>query len=874
MATTTHTGPIAIDQINTTFYVVGTGTLSTIQSAVDYVRTTLGYGRIVVTQGINVADDISAVTGGNVGIVIWDNRNGNDQLWYWEGTNYQPLDFVQDKGFVTYGMPQQIPATMLMGFDPTGGNGNGAGYITVIANPGLGMPALNLQADPQDGTPVLTFFKGSLDPAGIPRVQSPATLELYSDPTYPDNFNLWIGQANDFTGSKGMYIWPKPLEDAIDFQGQTIGGAYDQAIRLNPLGGDVMLGPSLTVSTDGDITTLGNLAVGNLSVTGDAIVGGELQADSAVFDSCMVDESPVRTFANTPDSGPGEGMVWPDIGIPVSLGDAWQSPSIDPATIPYLNVPNTFTAGPQGMMESGAFMKVRGNVAIGAIDFTHPGLTTSWNLSQQSAETSFTNVASLSGAGAFGWYNTWVGGPPIDLLHPLMFLDSTGNLKLSQPQSAFTILGENVANASTAVARINLGVNGVSGTQQQGTYTFYTNNPTTNSLDQVLELAHYAPDTGFVILLTLDGRGTSTFISDISAQSLHATGASQQPATANSVWIDAAGGFGRFVTTGPSAGVLSGIQFIGIDSTGADYTQFGNFGTNGLSVTAGLATGGPITAGAGVTVTNAGPSVANSIALSNVGSIGYIDAHGANPSTLGELQFRVLSSDSSGAILSLRLDASGNAGFGGGINCNNVQAGGVGYYTGGARFWSDGGSSFLDGWPNGRMLINASPGANSLCQVTGAFEVTGTKSFVITHPLDETKELRHSCLEGPENGVYYRGEAVVVDGEAEVTLPDYFEALTLPTERSVQLTQIFEGSPVFAQIAASRVTDGKFKIHANQPDTKVWWEVKAVRGDVAKLEVTTKKETTVNAQPATAATGTQRTRTPEAGKPKPEKVRA
>jgi hypothetical protein len=158
--------------------------------------------------------------------------------------------------------------------------------------------------------------------------------------------------------------------------------------------------------------------------------------------------------------------------------------------------------------------------------------------------------------------------------------------------------------------------------------------------------------------------------------------------------------------------------------------------------------------------------------------------------------------------------------------------------------------------------------------VTGAFTVTGgAKTFRCTHPLDETKYLYHACLEGPENGVFYRGEAVIVDGYAVVTLPDYFEALTFPEDRSVQLTQVWEDTPVFARFAASRVVDGQFTIHATENVT-IAWEVKAIRRlEVERLQVETKKpiepEVVWN-----GSTDTDRSGTPEDGKPKSKKVRS
>jgi len=37
----------------------------------------------------------------------------------------------------------------------------------------------------------------------------------------------------------------------------------------------------------------------------------------------------------------------------------------------------------------------------------------------------------------------------------------------------------------------------------------------------------------------------------------------------------------------------------------------------------------------------------------------------------------------------------------------------------------------------------------------------GSKTFVREHPLNKDKYLVHACLEGPEAGVYYRGERLI-----------------------------------------------------------------------------------------------------------------
>jgi hypothetical protein len=119
-----------------------------------------------------------------------------------------------------------------------------------------------------------------------------------------------------------------------------------------------------------------------------------------------------------------------------------------------------------------------------------------------------------------------------------------------------------------------------------------------------------------------------------------------------------------------------------------------------------------------------------------------------------------------------------------------------------------------------------------------ALTVSGAKSFRITHPRDETKYLTHSCLEGPENGVYYRGEGMTTDSWAEITLPDYFEALTLKEGRTVYLTPLFEDdAEIIGTVAASRVVDGRFRVWSAVPSQKFYWEVMAVRGDVPELQV-------------------------------------
>lgn len=112
------------------------------------------------------------------------------------------------------------------------------------------------------------------------------------------------------------------------------------------------------------------------------------------------------------------------------------------------------------------------------------------------------------------------------------------------------------------------------------------------------------------------------------------------------------------------------------------------------------------------------------------------------------------------------------------------------------------------------------------------------KNFVIPHPTEDNKTLHHSCVEGPEHAVFYRGESKTKGSSVEITLPDYFEALTRKEGRTVQVTPLFESGYEFGCCAASRVIDGKFRVRSNEPDQPFYWEVKAIRADLEPLEVT------------------------------------
>lgn len=115
-----------------------------------------------------------------------------------------------------------------------------------------------------------------------------------------------------------------------------------------------------------------------------------------------------------------------------------------------------------------------------------------------------------------------------------------------------------------------------------------------------------------------------------------------------------------------------------------------------------------------------------------------------------------------------------------------------------------------------------------------------TKQFVIDHPNDPSLSLVHGAIEGPEIGVYYRGEGSTnSDGAASVELPKYFESLARVAGRTALVTPLSVDGESAVPLAVSNVSAGHFTVRTadgSQRIQRFFWEVKAVRADVDILK--------------------------------------
>jgi hypothetical protein len=191
--------------------------------------------------------------------------------------------------------------------------------------------------------------------------------------------------------------------------------------------------------------------------------------------------------------------------------------------------------------------------------------------------------------------------------------------------------------------------------------------------------------------------------------------------------------------------------------------------------------------------------------------------HGGNATT-GQGGFGVFGVGGNGGTNFNAFPGVGVYGAGGNYPTGEREAGVVGFGFPGIDGYApfvNGAYQGLAGRFNGDVLISGTLSA-------------ATKNFKIDHPLDpENKYLYHTSVESPDMMNIYNGNLTTDEnGEASVTLPDYFEALN--SDFRYQLTVI----GTFAQaIVTEKIKGNRFKIKTSAPGVEVSWQVTGIRRD-------------------------------------------
>ncbi|MBN8695929.1 MAG: collagen-like protein [Bacteroidetes bacterium] len=125
-------------------------------------------------------------------------------------------------------------------------------------------------------------------------------------------------------------------------------------------------------------------------------------------------------------------------------------------------------------------------------------------------------------------------------------------------------------------------------------------------------------------------------------------------------------------------------------------------------------------------------------------------------------------------------------------------------------------------------VLGESPAGGIGVGAQGDLVATGAKAFMIDYPLDPSnKILKHFSMESDEILNVYRGNIVLDgNGEAIITLPEYFEAINI--DFSYNLTAIGAQANLYVK---REISGNTFEIAGGKAGQKVSWSVYAKRND-------------------------------------------
>lgn len=124
------------------------------------------------------------------------------------------------------------------------------------------------------------------------------------------------------------------------------------------------------------------------------------------------------------------------------------------------------------------------------------------------------------------------------------------------------------------------------------------------------------------------------------------------------------------------------------------------------------------------------------------------------------------------------------------------------------------------------VQANVSTFSGEVYSNSGGHRLSAKKNFDIPHPNKPGWRLRHTCLEGPENAVYFRGR---LTNNNIIILPDYWDNFIDPESITVNLTQIGSqqdliidkiewGKRIIVRSGSGSSIDCYYIVHANRKD--------------------------------------------------------
>jgi len=185
----------------------------------------------------------------------------------------------------------------------------------------------------------------------------------------------------------------------------------------------------------------------------------------------------------------------------------------------------------------------------------------------------------------------------------------------------------------------------------------------------------------------------------------------------------------------------------------------------------------------------------------NFSASGYIRANEDNLLAGASIRANVDNKASSGIVLlGSQRQAIDELGFGvnrdnGALYINPFSVGGV--KTAAAYVGASG--------KNGTIYLTNANGNVTIMLDGSSGEITGTtKHFRIADPLDKTKQIVYTSLEGPEAAAYFRGKFKLKNGHAFIKYPNYFGSIIDDSTITFNLTPLSSNSKGLAVVKKNR----------------------------------------------------------------------
>jgi hypothetical protein len=203
---------------------------------------------------------------------------------------------------------------------------------------------------------------------------------------------------------------------------------------------------------------------------------------------------------------------------------------------------------------------------------------------------------------------------------------------------------------------------------------------------------------------------------------------------------------------------------------------------------------------------------------------GQTGGHGISAEADGPDAIAISASTNGTNATSMRATASGS----GGVGMYAQTAPGAGHAIYGLTNSSSGHGVY--GYTNGSgsstsgVRGQSNSTSSDAVRAVGNFSTTGTKNFVQPHPHDPSQAIVFSCLEGNESGTYFRGQANLNGGVAELAIPEEWKLVSDAERITVHLTPIRS----FSRLAAWEVSRDRIVVRGTE-DCEFTYVVNGVR---------------------------------------------